>query len=250
MQSARKYVLTIAGFDPSSGAGLTADIKTLEQHKVYGLSICTAITLQTEDNFIGIRWEKINDVITSLNTLLNKYNIEVIKIGIVPSFEFLKVIVTYINNFNSKIKIIIDPILKSSTDFSFYETKNKLDFYELLKKCYLITPNTKEIIAITQQENPAIAAKEMSEFCNVYLKGGHNKQNVGVDYLYSNNQVQEIKPSSKKIFQKHGSGCILSSAIAANIALGNSLEQSCKKAKEYIETILSSNETLLAYHHV
>ncbi len=250
MQSARKYVLTIAGFDPCSGAGLTADIKTLEQHKVYGLSICTAITLQTEDNFIGIRWEKINDVITSLNTLLNKYNIEVIKIGIVPSFEFLKVVVTHINNFNSKIKIIIDPILKSSTDFNFYETKNKLDFYELLKKCYLITPNTIEIIAITQQENPATAAKEMSEFCNVYLKGGHSKQNVGVDYLYSNNQVQEIKPSSKNIFPKHGSGCILSSAITANIALGNSLEQSCIKAKEYIETILSSNETLLAYHHV
>ena len=82
MQPLRNYALTIAGFDPSNGAGLTADIKTFEQHKIYGLSVCTAITLQTEDHFYEIRWEKIEDVIKSLKILLEKYPVSVVKTGI------------------------------------------------------------------------------------------------------------------------------------------------------------------------
>ena len=85
MQTLRKYALTIAGFDPCNGAGLTADIKTFEQHKVYGLSVCTAITLQTEDVFLNIRWEKIENIINSIEVLLNKYPVSAVKTGILPS---------------------------------------------------------------------------------------------------------------------------------------------------------------------
>ena len=250
MQPLRNYVLTIAGLDPSSGAGLTADIKTFEQHNVYGLSVCTAVTLQTEDEFFEIRWEKIEDVIKSLKVLLEKYPVSIVKTGILPSLDYLNKIVTFLNLKYPNIKIIVDPILKSSTGFDFIKDSNKELFYSILKKCFLITPNLNEVILISGNENEMEAAKEISNYCNVLLKGGHHAEKLGIDYLFTNNKITEFKPTHTKCSNKHGSGCILSAAIAANIALGHSLEESCKRSKHYIETILLSNPTLLAYHHV
>jgi len=115
MQTERPYVLTIAGLDPGSGAGLTADIKTFEQLKVYGLAVCTGLTLQTEDEFISVSWRKIDDVKKEVDLLLFKYPVKVVKFGIVPSFDFLDQLVTFIKNFNEDIQIIVDPIWQSST---------------------------------------------------------------------------------------------------------------------------------------
>ena len=250
MQPLRNYALTIAGFDPSSGAGLTADIKTFEQHKVYGLSVCTAITLQTEDEFYDIRWEKIEDVIKATKVLLDKYPVSIVKTGILPSLEYLNKLVTFLHLKYPNIKIVVDPILKSSTGFDFIKDSNKELFYSILKNCYLITPNLNEAILITGNNNEMEAAKEISNYCNVLLKGGHHAEKLGVDYLFTNNKLIELKPSSLNGSGKHGSGCILSAAITANLALGHSLEEACKLSKHYIETILLSNNTLLAYHHV
>lgn len=250
MNSNRPIVLSIAGFDPSNGAGLTADIKTFEQHKVYGLSVCTAITLQTEDEFFNIRWEKIEDVIKALNVLLDKYHVSVIKTGILPSLDYLDKIVSFIHTNYPHIKIVIDPILKSSTGFDFMKDSNKELFYSILKKCYLITPNLNEAILITGNQNEMEAAQEISNYCNVLLKGGHHIEKLGIDYLFTNNNQIELKPSNVNGFAKHGSGCVLSASITANLALGHSLEVACRLSKHYIETILSSNPTLLAYHHV
>lgn len=250
MQPLRNYTLTIAGFDPSGGAGLTADIKTFEQHKVYGLSVCTAITLQTENEFVDLRWEKIEDVIKAIKVLLDKYPVTVVKTGILPSLEYLNKIVTFLHSNYPNIKIIVDPILKSSTGFDFIKDSNKELFYSILKKCYLITPNLKEAILITGIKNEMEAAKEISNYCNVLLKGGHHTEKLGIDLLFTNNTILEFKPTITNCSAKHGSGCILSAAITANLALGHSLEEACKLSKHYIETILSSNPTLLAYHHV
>jgi hydroxymethylpyrimidine/phosphomethylpyrimidine kinase len=250
MNTYRPIVISIAGFDPSNGAGLTADIKTFEQHQVYGLSVCTAITLQTEDEFIDIRWEKIEDVIKAIKLLLEKYPVSVVKTGILPSLDYLDKIVTFLNSNYPNIKIIIDPILKSSTGFDFIKDSNKELFYSILKKCYLITPNLNEAILITGSKNELEAAKEISNYCNVLLKGGHHTEKLGIDFLYTDNNVTEFKPSHTNGSAKHGSGCILSAAITANLALDRSLEESCKLSKHYIETILLSNNTLLAYHHV
>lgn len=246
----RNYVLTIAGFDPSNGAGLTADIKTFEQHKIYGLSVCSAITVQTEDEFYDIRWEKLEDILKSLKILLNKYPVSVVKTGILPSLDYLIEIVSFLNSNFPEIKIIVDPILKSSTGFNFMDNSSKENFYKILKNCFLITPNLNEIRLITVLENEQEAAKEISEYCNVLLKGGHSDEKLGIDYLYSENTITEFKPNQTNGSNKHGSGCILSASIAANLALDFSLIESCKLSKQYIESILSSNNTLLAYHHV
>jgi len=250
MQQERKYVMSIAGFDPSGGAGLLADIKTVEQHKVYGLSVSTATTLQTENKFYSVEWEKIEAVLKSVDVLLDSYPVQIIKIGVVPSFEYLSQLVSHIKNKNAEIKIVVDPIIKSSTGFDFQKTIDKKYLITVLKNVYLITPNMQEAMILTNTSDSKEAAKQLSEHCSVLLKGGHNEKEAGVDYLYMNGGCIELKPSINNLSAKHGSGCVLSAAIVANLALGEDLKTACQKAKKYVEQFLGSNSSLLGFHNV
>ena len=92
------------------------------------------------------------------------------------------------------------------------------------------------------------SARTWAEYCPVLLKGGHNDKNHAQDLLFERNDFYEITPANISLYSKHGSGCVLSSAIASNLALGLPLLESCKKAKLYIEEYLNSNPTLLGYH--
>jgi hydroxymethylpyrimidine/phosphomethylpyrimidine kinase len=87
MQDKRPIVMSIAGMDPSAGAGLLADIKTFEQHKVYGLGISTAQTLQTDNQFFSIRWEETDDILEAIEKMLSNYEVKAIKIGIVKNIS-------------------------------------------------------------------------------------------------------------------------------------------------------------------
>ncbi|WPR74138.1 hydroxymethylpyrimidine/phosphomethylpyrimidine kinase [Algoriphagus sp. NG3] len=250
MQHNRPYVLTIAGFDPSAGAGLTADTKTFEQHKVYGLAICSGITLQTEDTFIAMRWEKIPDVLQAVEVLLAKYPVKVIKTGILPNVDYLEQIISYVNLHFPLIKIIVDPVFKASAGFELFDFTSRDRFYKTLKKCYLITPNLEEVEWITGEETAEKAADELAKHCAVFLKGGHSTTKKGVDYLYEGKQIIEFLPAKESTNSKHGTGCVLSAAIASNLALGFSLEEACRRGKAYLEKVLESNQTLLGYHNV
>ncbi|MBI1837299.1 MAG: hydroxymethylpyrimidine/phosphomethylpyrimidine kinase [Flavobacteriia bacterium] len=250
MSENRPYILTIAGFDPTNGAGLTADIKTFEQNKTYGLSVCTSITLQTEDQFLGVRWEKLEDILEAMKVLLAKYPVQVVKTGILPNLTYFEGIIQFLKINYPTIKIIVDPIFKASAGFDLFDFSSKELFYNLLKECYLITPNLDEVKWITGQSDNEIAVEELAKFCSVYLKGGHSLDKKGFDYLYENIVVTEFPPSKESTFSKHGTGCILSAAIASNLALDFPLNESCRRAKLYLEKILESNHTLLAYHNV
>jgi hydroxymethylpyrimidine/phosphomethylpyrimidine kinase len=118
----------------------------------------------------------------------------------------------------------------------------------ILKQVYLITPNSIEACRLTGGEDAKQSALKLAAQCSVYLKGGHSVQEKGVDFLYEGNKTIQFTPSANNLPQKHGSGCILSSAIASNIALGISLHDACRLAKNYIELVLKSNKKLLAYH--
>ncbi|MBC7586902.1 MAG: bifunctional hydroxymethylpyrimidine kinase/phosphomethylpyrimidine kinase, partial [Chitinophagaceae bacterium] len=134
-------VLSIAGFDPCAGAGILADIKTFEQHKVYGLGINTAQTLQTENAFLSIKWEDENAILKSLETLLNHYDVKAIKIGIVENISILQNIVSFIHQKNAAIKIIWDTVIKSSSGFNFWNgSMNEEVLFSILSKVFLITP--------------------------------------------------------------------------------------------------------------
>ncbi|MFC7774901.1 hydroxymethylpyrimidine/phosphomethylpyrimidine kinase [Flavobacterium sp. GCM10027622] len=250
MSANRPFVLTIAGFDPSGGAGILADIKTFEQHQVYGLGIMSGNTLQTEEAFHAMHWTDIDFVLQSIQTLFKKYEIKVVKIGIMPSLEYLQSCIAEIRKQSTQVKIIWDTVLKSTTNFNFITVESQAVLLGILKQIDLITPNYIEILKLTSQQNtPENNAQMLSNYCAVLLKGGHNSAALGTDYLYRQNNRITLSPNVSNVIEKHGSGCVLSSAIAANMALGFSLETSCQKSKQYIENYLNTNNTLLGYHH-
>lgn len=251
MAASRPIVLSIAGLDPSGGAGLLADIKTFEQHKVYGLGVAAAQTLQTENIFFSIQWNREDYIIQSLEVMLSHYDIKVVKIGIVENISRLQKIVSFINQKNATIKIVLDTVIKSSSGFNFWnEEMNEELLMAVLSKIFLITPNYNEAIQLLPSDNAKEAAQKLSAYCNVLLKGGHNNEEPGVDYLYTKTGVEKLPATVTAVAGKHGSGCVLSAAIAANLASGFDLLTSCINAKKYIERFLSSNDSLLGYHYV
>ena len=120
----------------------------------------------------------------------------------------------------------------------------------MLKGLYIITPNWNEVKILSGVENGQEGAKKLSEYVKVYLKGGHNPDDLGKDFLFENTERQTFNPKArnKTYYEKHGSGCILSSAITANLANGYPLQKSCLKSKRYIEGVLASSKTLLGRH--
>jgi len=246
MSTDRPFVLTIAGLDPSGGAGILADVKTFEQHKVTGFAISTANTIQTENQFYEIQWTDLSFVIRSIETLFLNYKINVVKIGIVPSLYDLNRIVSTIKMLSPSTKIVWDPVFKSTTKFEFMNIEDRLDLNKILSKIDLITPNYHEAKILF----PDFISKENEFSTNILLKGGHNEKALGTDLLFLKDEVLELLPSEKNCFEKHGSGCVLSSAIASNLALNQTIKEACKNAKIYIENYLSSTSTLIGYHYV
>jgi len=248
MQTERPNVLTIAGFDPSGGAGVLADCKTFEQHGVYGFGVCTAWTVQTDDRFFTIHWLSAEQVIEQLQPLMNKFVISVCKIGIIDSLETLLEVIVFLKESNPAIQIVWDPVLKASAGYNFHavETFDSLD--AVLAGVTLITPNYDEWQQLQSMTGEALIKDERAVFCPVLLKGGHRPDALGTDTLYELAGSTIIEAGVNNVFPKHGSGCVLSAAITAGLAKGVPLQQACRDAKKYIESFLNSNQSLLGYH--
>lgn len=248
MSTARPIVLSLAGFDPSAGAGVLADIKTFENHKVYGLSVITGNTIQTENRFLKMDWMSTEWVLESLSFLAQQYQVEAVKIGIIPSLETLDLYMNTIRKHWPESKIVWDPVLKATADFEFLKLQPEL-LHPILSKIDLITPNHKELEALVSTDSSnEDKAKILAEHTAVLWKGGHNTHQLGTDVLFYKGEQHIFNPQVEKVNPKHGSGCILSSAITSQLALDNDLVTSCKLAKDFIEQTLNTNPTLLAYY--
>lgn len=240
--------MAIAGLDPSGGAGILADIKTFEQHKCLGFGVASALTSQTENRFIGINWMTILQLQDQIGPLLEPYRIEVIKIGIIKDLTLLQRLVSWLKLELPNVKLIWDPVVSASSGFHFMDKPNNDLLQAILDQMYLLTPNINEVRFLTGITNEQEAAALLSKNCNILLKGGHSKTSKGTDLLYTQTGITSISSSFHDLPQKHGSGCILSSAISANTACKLNLYEACSKAKSYIEKTLNSNLNLLAYH--
>jgi hydroxymethylpyrimidine/phosphomethylpyrimidine kinase len=248
MPETRPYVLSIAGFDPSAGAGVLADVKTFEMHRVYGFGICSALTIQNDTDFLKVTWLETREIIEQLEPLLDKFKIKACKIGIVKDLETLLAVISYLKERQPDIRIVLDPVLKASAGYTFHSRLDQINLKKILREIQLVTPNYEEIQQLYGDLPPAVAAKTLTAYCAVLLKGGHNPATPGTDFLFQNDTVSALEPGFEVVHPKHGSGCVLSAAIAANLAHGHSLLEACRKGKQYTETFLSSNSTLLGYH--
>lgn len=245
MQEERPFVISIAGLDPSGGAGLLSDSKTLEQVKVMGLGICTALTLQTASQCLTLEWRPIDEVTKEIDVLMSHYPVSVVKIGIVKDAEFLGEIIQVVKTCNPETKIIWDPVLKSTSEFTFFNLETLPMLEKIMNEILLITPNYNEYKAL--KENGLLPDKSL---CSVLIKGGHRQDRLGTDVLVEAGNETFLEPTEGDLiyYPKHGSGCVLSSAIAGELAKGNNLETACRKGKLYIEQFLKSNPSLLGTH--
>lgn len=239
----RPYILTIAGFDPSGGAGILADIKTVEQHKCIGMAVQTAQTVQTEDTFTSICWTDSALVLAQLDELLRRYVFKAVKIGLLREVELLRAIVQHPRL--KGVKVIWDPVLSASAGHNFDQQMKGWE--TCLSSLYLITPNYAEMKQLAGGEEAIVAAQKWAKQGSILLTGGHGER-VGRDGLFTREKQQFFNPKTVRYSEKHGSGCIFSAALTANIAKGYPLQKAILKAKRYIERALSSNPTLLAYH--
>ncbi len=238
--------MSIAGFDPSGGAGVLADIKTFEQLKVHGLSVCTAMTLQTESEFYTLQWQPIDEILSATDVLMKKYKVETVKIGVVKDAKFLAQIVEKLKSINPEVKIVWDPILKSTSEFSFFDLNTISELKNVLDQIDLITPNYNEYNVLKEY----YLFETSKNGCPVLIKGGHREDKTGTDILWENGKEISIEPNNTTsvFYPKHGSGCVLSSAIASHLAKGENLENACRKGKLYIEKFLTSNQMFLGFH--
>lgn len=245
----RPNILTIAGFDPSCGAGLTSDIKTFENLKCCGFAVCTANTIQNDNSFKNCYWTSISQIKEQIDVLFQRFEINFVKIGIVESWAVLNEIIDVVLSESPKIKIVLDPVLKSSSDFDFHKSDSQdAIFDEVLSKIYVVTPNYNEIVNLYPNKTIEETIEYISSKTNLFLKGGHLENEIGMDELFVKNGKQlTLNPSKGNFTEKHGSGCVLSSAITSYLALNNSLFEACEKAKRYTEAFLSSNQSLLGY---
>jgi len=223
------FCLTIAGFDPSAGAGILADIKAFEHSKVYGQAVCTALTIQNEEHFEKPNWVSWECIKSQLEILSRVRSFSYVKIGLVESPQILEKILKWLRKKYPKAFILWDPILKSSSGFEFHK-QNAITWQKLFTYVNLITPNLPEAELLGISKGSLKTA--------VLVKGGHcpNSKNSN-DLLFFPKSPAPIKFTAKRIkgVERHGSGCTLSALVLANLALGCNLENAISKAKRNMQ---------------
>lgn len=236
-------VLSIAGFDPCGGAGILADIQTMHQLKVQGMAVVTALTYQNEDDLWGIEWKDFDPIKSQIDALLADYSFSVVKIGIINGLDLLNKLLQYLEKRIPEAKIVWDPVLKSSSGFDFVKKVESDEFQDIIRRVHLITPNRWEFDKISA------ALGSESWPTNVLKKGGHSDTDDTSDFLILKDG-KEVKITGNRIDgkDKHGTGCVLSSAVAAGLNKGQSLEEACKNAKAYTEKYLQSGSAKLGRH--
>ncbi|WP_033370369.1 hydroxymethylpyrimidine/phosphomethylpyrimidine kinase [Hymenobacter norwichensis] len=246
----RPYALSIAGFDPSGGAGLLADCKTLEANEVYGLGVCTALTVQNDVQFERVSWVSAADIQEQAQLLFAQFSIDYVKIGLLESIAQLPELLAWLRVQNPQVHIVWDPVLKASAGYEFHAGPPRELVEVVCSSLALLTPNRPEMLRLWPAASAEEAAAAVSVFCPVLLKGGHDEGALATDVLFLNGEQYPFSALRLPHGEKHGSGCVLSAAVLAHLAWGASLVEACRAGKIYTTKVLASNPTLLGYHFI
>lgn len=240
----RPVALSLGGFDPSGGAGVLADIKTFEQNKVFGIAVNTCLTIQNDVSFHSVHWLDSHQITSALTLLSGRYDVKAIKLGMHKAIDDVLFNVQLLKKLWPDARVVWDPVMKSSSGYDLEIPLERKLLGKLFSRIDLVTPNLPELERLSVARGAKVPGK-----CAVLVKGGHAPGKYSEDMLFENRKLVKTF-SAKRIRsgEKHGSGCVLSSAIAANLAKGLTLETSIRRAKEYISKFLGSNETLNGYH--
>ena len=242
----RKTTLTIAGSDSSGGAGIQADIKTMQANGVYAMSAITALTAQNTTGVSGIFEVTPEFLGQQLDAVFTDIYPDAVKIGMVASAELVKIIAFKLKEYKAE-RIVVDPVMVSTSGSRLIsEEAIQILKTELFPLASVLTPNIPEAevlfgASIHSAEDMERAAQAISEeyHCAVLLKGGHQLNDAN-DLLYAEGKSRWFYGRRIDNPNTHGTGCTLSSAIASNLAKGYGLEEAVERAKEYISGALAA----------
>lgn len=236
-----KTALTIAGSDSSGGAGIQADIKSMSANGVFAMSVITAITAQNTMGVFGIEDISPEMIKSQIKVIFDDIKVDAVKIGMVSKIESIKAISEALREIKDLPPIVLDPVMVSTSGYKLLSDDAKETLIkELFPLSTLITPNLPEVeeilgIKIEDVEDMKEAAKKLKKLGTKYvlIKGGHLKDDA-TDLLFDGENFIYFKEQKINTNNTHGTGCTLSSAIAANLAKGMRIEEAVRESKEYI----------------
>jgi hydroxymethylpyrimidine/phosphomethylpyrimidine kinase len=248
--------LTIAGSDSSGGAGIQADLKTFAALGVYGASVITALTAQNTNGVSGIHLVPADFVTAQIDAVFSDLDVKAVKIGMVAQLATIDAIAAGLTRWSSK-HIVLDPVMvATSGDRLLAADAVQALRTKLIPRASLITPNLPEAAALL---NEPVAVNEaaiesqgkrlLSLGCPaVLIKGGHGQGIESIDYLVRGSGT--IALAAPRIAGKntHGTGCSLSSAIAAGLAKGDDMETAVRKAKAWVSAAIAAADRLDVGH--
>jgi hydroxymethylpyrimidine/phosphomethylpyrimidine kinase len=237
-------VLSIAGHDPSSGAGITADIKTIAAHGCYGVTCVTALTVQSSRGVSRVDPTEGRVISETLEQLMDDLDIAAVKIGMLGSGEAAKSVAAFLKRYSLR-PVVLDPIINSSSGAELISKEGLQVLKErILGRACVITPNIDEAAVLTgltvnTLPEMQVAASRLHEMGahDVIITGGHIDPPHD---LVSREDGRSTILKGRKIPGRstHGTGCAFSTALACNLALGNDLFDAAKAAKRYVESAL------------
>lgn len=241
-----KTALTIAGSDCSGGAGIQADIKTMTMNGVYAMSAITALTAQNTTGVSSILEATAEFLADQLDMIFTDIRPDAIKIGMVSNSKLIKTIVDKLTFYKAD-KIVVDPVMVATSGADLMQSEAVMTMKNcLLPIAILATPNIPEAevlsgMKIENEDDMVQAAIHINQTygCAVLVKGGHNINDAN-DLLCADGKIKWFYGKRIDNPNTHGTGCTLSSAIAANLAKGFDLETSVQRAKDYISNALSA----------
>lgn len=245
-----KTVLTIAGSDCSGGAGIQADLKTMTAHGVYGMSAITALTAQNTMGVFAVHTPEVSFLAQQLESIFADIVPDAVKIGMLGSAEVIAVTAQMLQKYQAQ-HIVLDPVMVSTSGSRLLQEDAITALQEqLLPMAEVITPNIPEAEVLTgdsihtMQDMEQAADFLQKKFgCAVLCKGGHQIQDAN-DVLCVKGEMHWFYGERIPTQNTHGTGCTLSSAIACQLAKGNSLQTAIAKAKQYLSQALAQNLNL------
>ena len=240
-------VMSIAGVDPSGGAGVFADLKTFRALGVYGCGVVTALTAQNPYKFFSTKPVSPDYIEEEIDSVMDSYDVRFVKTGMLYSPDIIKLVSKKIKEYN--LKAVVDPVMVATSggDLTKEDIADAFNKY-LLPKAIITTPNVSEAeklsgLEIENKDDAIKATKNIKGNC--FITGGHLD---GINVINIDGKLTIIKQKLLKTNNLHGSGCNLSSALTAFLALGNSLEESCVKSSDYVYESIKNGDygTLIA----
>jgi hydroxymethylpyrimidine/phosphomethylpyrimidine kinase len=239
MNVAPNLLLTIAGFDPSCGAGIAADLKTFAAHGCYGVAAITSLTVQSTEGVQAIHNTPSAELREQLEVLSRDCDIAAVKIGMLGNRGNAVVVAEFLDA-HKFAHVVHDPVMKSSSGAELLDAAGiKYLVAELLKRSTVITPNVPEAEILTGLEIKDVAGMETAArkivemgAHAVIVKGGHMER--AIDVLFDGEKITLLGGDRVKANNNHGTGCTFASAVAAQLASGRGLAEAAMLAKAYV----------------